>query len=90
MHLFEKIVNHWIALGNTCFDEVGRVWVQLLGGQGTPNRVSLVLRGCILNATAVSLVLPAFDVTDSLGSSRRMVYSYGSTLGDYFPIPFLF
>ena len=37
--------------------------------------VGLVLRECIWNATAVSLVLPTFDDTGFLGSlPRRMVY----------------
>ena len=43
---------------------------------------------CIWNAHAVSLVLPAFDDTDSLGSSPcQVVYPRlnGSTLGDCLP-----
>ena len=46
----------------------GGVWVQLLEGQGTCDRVILVLRERIWNAPAVSLVLPAFEDTGSLGS----------------------
>ena len=42
--------------------------VQLLGGQ-----VILVLRECSWNASAVSLVLPAFDGTGSLGSPPSQV-----------------
>ena len=54
------------------------VWVQLLGGQGACAVVILVLRECIWNEPAVSLVLPAFDVTGSLGSSpRQVVYPPG-------------
>ena len=52
---------------------VGGVWVQLLGCQGTCAGVILVLRGYIRNALAVSLVLPTFDETGSLGSPMRQV-----------------
>ena len=41
--------------------------------QGVCAPVILVLRECIWNALAVSLVLPAFDDTDSLGSPPRQV-----------------
>ena len=44
----------------------GGVWVQLLGVQGSRARVILVLRECIWNAPAVSLVFPTFDFTGSL------------------------
>ena len=57
------------------------VWVQLLGGQGDRARVILVLRECIWNGLAVSLVLLAFDVTGSLGNPpRRVVYPPGDCL----------
>ena len=50
--------------------------------------VILVLCERIWNAEAVSLVLPTFDDTDSLGSPlHRVVYPYGSTLVDCFPFP---
>ena len=58
------------------------MWVQLLEGGGARARVILVLRECISNALGVSLVLPNFDDTNSLGSPRQVVYSPGSTLGD--------
>ena len=38
-------------------------------------RVILVLRECIWNAPAVSLVLPVFDDTGSLGSPPRQLVS---------------
>ena len=51
-------------------------------------RVIPVSRECIWNATAVSLVLPAFDGIGSLGSSpRHLVYPPGSTLGECLPFP---
>ena len=57
-------------------------------GQGVCARVILVLRECIWNASAVLLVLPTFDDTDSLGSPpRQLVYLPGSTLGECFPFP---
>ena len=59
--------------------EVGRVWVQLLGGQEACTCVILILCECIWNAPAVSLVLPALDDTSSLGSPPHpMVYPPGS------------
>ena len=51
----------------------GEFGVQLLKGRGARARVILVLRECIWNVPAVLLVLPAFDYTDSLGSSPRQV-----------------
>ena len=45
--------------------------VQLLGGQGARAHVIHVLRECIWNAPAFSLVLPAFENTGSLGSPLR-------------------
>ena len=45
----------------------------LLGGQGAYTHVILVLRVCIWNAHTVSLVLPAFDDTGSLGTPPRQV-----------------
>ena len=55
----------------------------IFGGQWAHARVILVLRKCIWNARMVSLVLPAFDGTRSLGfPTRRVVYSPGSTLND--------
>ena len=57
------------------------VWVQLLEGQGASARVILVLRECIWNAPAVSLVLLAFYDTGSLGSPpRQVVCSPGSMI----------
>ena len=54
---------------------VGGVWVQLLGDQVVRARVILVLHECIWNAPVVSLVLPVFDSTGSLGSPpRKVVY----------------
>ena len=53
-------------------------------GQRVRARVILVLRECMWNDPAVSLVLPAFDDTGSLG---HVVYPPGSTLGDYLPFP---
>ena len=43
------------------------VWVQFLGRQDDRARVILVLHECIWDAPTVSLVLPAFDDTGSLG-----------------------
>ena len=55
-------------------------------GQGVRPSVILVLRECIGNAPAVSLVFPAFDDTGSLGFlPRRVVYHSGSILGDCLP-----
>ena len=57
------------------------VWVQLWGGGGqvTRVRVIFVLLECIWNARAVSLVLPVFDDTGSLGSPPRLgVYPPGN------------
>ena len=56
----------------------GGVWAQLLWGQGSRDRVVLVLRECIWNASVVSLALLAFDGTDSLGiPPRQVVYLHG-------------
>ena len=56
----------------------GGIWVQLLGFQGARARVILVLRKCIWNEPAVSLVLLAFDYTYSQGSPpRQVVYPHG-------------
>ena len=52
---------------------MGEVWVQLWGGREARARVVLVLCECIWNAPAVSLLLPVFDDTDSLGSPPRQV-----------------
>ena len=46
---------------------VAGVWVKLLGAQGARARVIFILRECIWNAATVSLFLPAFDNTGSLG-----------------------
>ena len=62
----------------------------MLGGQGVRGRIILVLRECIWNATAVSLVITAFEDTDSLAfPPRRVVYHPGqsSALGDCLPFP---
>ena len=53
---------------------MGGVWVQFLGDQVTPARVILVLLKCIWNAPTISLVLPDFDDTGTLGSPRQVVY----------------
>ena len=59
---------------------VGEVWVQLFGGRGAHARVILLLRECIWNVPAVSLVLSVFDDTGSLGFPPRWeVYPPGST-----------
>ena len=51
----------------------------MLGCQGACARVILVLRKCIWNASAVSLVLRAFDDAGSLGSPpRQVVYPFRS------------
>ena len=47
---------------------MGGVWFKLFEVQGARARVILVLRECLWNAPAVSLVLPTFDDTDPLGS----------------------
>ena len=50
--------------------------------------VILVLGECIRNVPALSLVLPTFDDTGSLGfAPRRVFYLLGSTLGDYLLFP---
>ena len=50
--------------------------------------VILLLRECIWKAATVSLVIPVFDDTGSLGSPPRQVfYPPGSTLGDCLPFP---
>ena len=61
----------------------GGAWVQLLGGEGAHARAILVLCEYIWKVPAVSLVLPAYDDTGSLGFLRRqVVYTTGSTLVD--------
>ena len=53
---------------------VGGVWVPFWGGgKGDCDRVILLLREYIWNAPAVSLVLPGFGDTGSLGSPLRQV-----------------
>ena len=49
----------------------GGVMIQMLGGLGALARVILVVCDCIWNAPAVSLVLPTFYDTGSLGSPPR-------------------
>ena len=50
----------------------------LVVGPGTRNRGIIVLSESIWNAPTVSLALPAFDNTDSLGSPpRQVVYPPG-------------
>ena len=50
--------------------------------------VILVIRESICNAQAISLVLPAFHDTSSLGyPSRRVVYLHGFHPSDYFSRP---
>ena len=47
-----------------------------------------ILRECIWNAPTVSLVVPAFDDTGSLGSPpRHAVYPPGSTLSESLLFP---
>ena len=63
-------------------------WVQLLESQGARARVILVLRECFWNALRVSLVIPAFDDTNSLSfPPHQVVYHSGYTLGDCLPFP---
>ena len=55
-----------------------------MGSQGSRVRVILFLREFIWNAPTVSLVLPTFDDTSSLGSPpRQMVYSPGSMVSPW-------
>ena len=68
---------------------MGEVWVQLLGVEWVSARVILVLCECMWNAPAVSLVLPPFDDTVSLGYHRRwVVYSRGFHPGWLLPVSF--
>ena len=70
---FQK-TEQWVQFqGKYISTGVGGVWVQLLKVLGVRARVILVLRECIWNAPAVSLVFPAFDDTGSLDSSPRQV-----------------
>ena len=81
-------VSHGLRSMQYHIAERERFWVQLLGVKGDCARVILVLRECIWNAPAVSLVLPAYDDTGSLGFPRRQaLYSPGSALGDWLPFP---
>ena len=64
----------------------------MLEGQGRFARVILVLRECVWNVPAVSLSLPAFDDTGSLGYSLLAFFGIdtptpGSTQGDCLPFP---
>ena len=60
----------------------------MLGDQGVRACVILVLHERTWNAPVVSLVLPAFGDTGSLGSPPRLVvYPLGSTLGNCLPFP---
>ena len=60
----------------------------IVEGQGTRAGVIFVLRECIWNAPLLSLVLPAFDNTGSLGSLPcRVIYPLGSTLGGCLLLP---
>ena len=64
------------------------VWVQLLGVQGPRAHVIFVLRECIWTAPLVSLLLPAFNDTGSLGYPQfRLVYPIGFGPGDFLPFP---
>ena len=58
-------------------------------GEGQGDRAVIhVLRECISNVPAISLVLPAVDDNGSLGFLRRRgVYPPGATLGDCLPFP---
>ena len=64
---------------------VGRGW-----GQRVCDHVIFVLHECMVSwIYPVSLVLPPFDDTNSLGSPQhRVVYPPGSTMGDCQPFPF--
>ena len=76
IYIYIYIYEGWRESGFNCW------------GVRTRARVILVLRECIWNVPAVSLVLPAFDDTDSLGfPSRWVVYLPGSALGDCLPFP---
>ena len=61
------------SFADICKIGVGGVWVQLLEGRGTRARVIIVLRKGIWNAPLVSLFLPTFDDTGSMGSPPRRV-----------------
>ena len=62
--------------------------VQLLGSQGSHAPVIFVLCEYIWNAPLVSLFLPTFYDTGSLGSSPcRVIYLLSFTLGDCLPFP---
>ena len=50
-----------------------RVIYSILGGSRGYARVILILRECIWNAPLVSLFLPTFDDTGSMGSPPRQV-----------------
>ena len=68
---------------------LGGDWVQLLGMSGARAHVILVLRECILNATAVSFVLPTSEESGSLGFSlRRVIHLLGFILGECLPFPY--
>ena len=72
--------------------QVGGIWVHLLGDQEACARVILVLREYTWNAPAVSLVLLAFDDTRSwfLFRARWSILLFKwfhPTLGDCLPFP---
>ena len=67
---------------------MGESGFKFMGVKGPRARVSLVLRECIWNAAAVSLILPDFDDTGFLGfPPRQVVYTPGSVLGKCLPFP---
>ena len=68
-----KKIHHRVVRHSTVTIGVGGVWIQLLEGQGARALFILVLRECIWNMPAVSLVLPAFNDTGSLGSLPHQV-----------------
>ena len=73
----EVVISHFLSFQEYIY-RVGRVWVQLLRGQGTRARVILVVRECNWNAPAASLVLLVFDNIGPLGSPpSQIVYPLG-------------
>ena len=71
----------WSGVGDSGFN----CW----GGEVTRARIILVLRECIWNSFAISLVIPAFGDTDSLCfPPRRVVFPLGFTLGDCLLFPY--
>ena len=77
----------WLCI--KCMEPLSLLGSIVGGVQGACTCVILVLYKCIWNAPTVSLVLPAFDNTSSLGSpSYWVVYPPGSLLGDCLLFPY--